>query len=150
MNARTPLRGWLLSEAISITGTRVSTIALPWFVLTTTGSPTKTGLVALAEALPLVVLKVLGGPVIDRVGARRVSISCDVASVFVIGAIPLLHALDALTFPVLLVLVALAGALRGPGDAAKQALVPTLVGSAGVPLERATGLHSTVERTAGL
>ena len=48
-------------------------IALPWFVLTTTGSATKTGLVALAELLPLVLLKVLGGPVIDRVGARRVA-----------------------------------------------------------------------------
>ena len=40
------------SEAISITGTRVSMIALPWFVLTTTGPATKTGLVALAEMLP--------------------------------------------------------------------------------------------------
>ena len=50
-------------------------IALPFFVLTTTGSPEKTGLVALAEMLPLVVLKVLGGPIIDRVGARRVAIT---------------------------------------------------------------------------
>lgn len=149
-SGRTPLRGWLLSEAISLTGTRVSMIALPWFVLTTTGSPARTGLVALAETLPLVVLKVLGGPVIDRVGARRVAIGCDVASVFVVGAIPLLHAAGALSFPALLVLVALAGSLRGPGDAAKQAMVPVLVSSAGVPLERATGLHSTVERTASL
>ena len=40
-------------------GTRVSMIALPFFVLTTTGSPEKTGLVSVAEMLPLVVLKVL-------------------------------------------------------------------------------------------
>ena len=79
MSARTPLYGWLTAEAISLTGTRVSMVALPWFVLTTTGSATKTGLVALAEMLPLVVLKVLGGPVIDRVGARRVAITCDAA-----------------------------------------------------------------------
>lgn len=147
---RRPLYGWLTAEAISLTGTRVSMVALPWFVLTTTGSPAKTGLVALAEMLPLVLLKVLGGPVIDRIGARRVAIGCDLASVVVVGAIPLLHAADLLGFGVFLVLVGLAGAFRGPGDAAKMALIPQLVDSTGVPMERATGLNSTVERTASM
>ncbi len=150
MSSRTPLYGWLTSEAVSLTGTRISMIALPWFVLTTTGSATKTGLVALAEMLPLVVLKVLGGPVIDRVGARRVAITCDLLSVLVVGAIPLLHGAGRLPFPLFLLLVAVAGGLRGPGDAAKGALTPTIAAEAGVAMERATGLHSTVERTAGL
>jgi len=145
---RRPLYGWLTAEAVSLTGTRVSMIALPWFVLTTTGSATRTGLVALAELLPLVVLKVLGGPVIDRLGARRVAIACDLGSVAAVGAIPLLHALDLLTFGLFLALVAVAGGLRGPSDAAKSAMAPTLARAAGVPLERATGLHATVERTA--
>lgn len=145
---RRPLYGWLTAEAVSLTGTRVSMIALPWFVLTTTGSATKTGLVAFAELLPMVLLKVLGGPLIDRLGPRRVAIACDVGSVAVIGAVPLLHGLDLLSFPLFLALVALAGALRGPGDGAKNAMVPALVREAGVPLERATGLHATVERTA--
>ena len=147
---RRPLYGWLTAEAISLTGTRVSMIALPWFVLTTTGSATKTGLVALAEMLPLVLMKVLGGPVIDRFGARRVGIACDALSVPVVGAIPLLHDLGHLSFGGFLALVAVAGALRGPGDAAKAAMVPSIVAHAGVPTERATGLHSTVERTAGM
>ena len=147
---RKPLYGWLTSEAISITGTRVSMIALPFFVLTTTGSPEKTGLVALAEMLPMVLMKVLGGPIIDRLGARRVSISCDLASVVVIGTIPLLYAAGWLPFGIFLALVALAGALRGPGDAAKNAMTPLVVREAGVPMERATGLHSTVERTASM
>ena len=105
-------------------------IALPFLVLTTTGSPEKTGLVALAEMLPLVVLKVLGGPIIDRVGARRVAISCDWASLAVVGAIPLLHGAGHLSFPAFLALVAVAGALRGPGDAAKYAMTPTLAATA--------------------
>ncbi|SDC36115.1 MFS transporter [Nocardioides lianchengensis] len=147
---RRPLYGWLSAEAVSLTGTRVSMIALPWFVLTTTGSATRTGLVALVELLPLVVLKVLGGPVIDRLGPRRVAITCDVGSVAVVGAIPLLHGLGALSFGLFLALVALAGALRGPSDAAKGAMVPALAREAAVPLERATGLHSTVKRTATL
>jgi len=145
-----PLYGWLGADAISLMGTRVSMIALPFFVLTTTGSPEKTGLVALAELLPLVVLKVLGGPVIDRVGARRVAITCDWASLAVVGAIPFLHEAGVLSFPAFLGLVAVAGALRGPGDAAKYAMTPTLAATAGVPMERVTGLSSTVERTASM
>src|SRR3954454_12405485 len=101
MRSRAPLYGWLTAEAISLTGTRVSMVALPFLVLTTTGSAARTGLVALFEALPMVLLKVLGGPVIDRLGARRVRIGCDLGSLVVVGGIPLLHLLDALTFPVL-------------------------------------------------
>src|SRR4051812_32266377 len=147
---RTPLYGWLTAEAISLTGTRVSMIALPFLVLTTTGSPTRTGLVALFETLPMVVLKVLGGPVIDRLGARRVSVGCDLGSLVVVGGIPALHATGVLSFPALLGLVALAGALRGPGDAAKQALVPAIVEHVEVPMERVTGLAGTVERTSSM
>ena len=150
MRTRTPLYGWLTAEAISLTGTRVSMIAIPFLVLTTTGSATQTGLVALFEALPMVVLKVLGGPVIDRLGARRVSIGCDLGSLVVVGAIPALHLAGLLSFPALLALVAVAGALRGPGDAAKHALVPVIVERAGVPMERVTGLAGTVERTSSM
>lgn len=147
---RTPLYGYLTSEAISLTGTRVSMIALPFLVLTTTGSATQTGLVALFETLPMVVLKVLGGPVIDRIGARRVSIACDLGSLVVVGAIPMLHLVGVLGFPLLLGLVALAGALRGPGDSAKQALVPAIAEHADVPMERVTGLTGTVERASSM
>ncbi|GAB2598391.1 macrolide resistance MFS transporter Mrx(A) [Kribbella endophytica] len=134
---------------VSICGTRVSTIAIPWFVLMSTGSPVKTGVVALAEMLPLVLSKALGGPLIDRIGPKRVSVTTDTASLVVVALIPLLHHLQALSFPVLLVLVAVAGALRGPGDAAKGTLIPDIAAAAKTPLERVTGLESTTERLAG-
>ncbi|MEJ7690063.1 MAG: MFS transporter [Nocardioidaceae bacterium] len=148
MSRRAPLVGWLTAEAVSLTGTRVSMIAIPWFVLTTTGSATQTGIVAFAEMAPYVVVKALAGPVVDRVGARRVSITTDVTSVLVVGAIPLLATLDMLTFALLLVLVAVAGTLRGPSDGAKQALVPAVVAASGVTMERAAGLGGAVERLA--
>ena len=146
--SRKPLYGFLVADAISLSGTRVSMIAIPWLVLTTTGSAAQTGLVAFAELLPLVLVKALAGPLIDRIGARRVAISCDVLSMLVVGLIPLLHLAGALSFPLLLVLVAVAGGLRGPGDGAKSAFVPALAAHAGVPLERVTGLASAIERTA--
>jgi MFS family permease len=147
---RAPLVGGLTAEGISFVGTRVSMIAIPWFVLSTTGSATQTGLVAAAEIAPLVVFKALGGPLLDRVGPRRVTLVCDLGSALVVGAIPLLHQLGALSFPLLLVLVAVAGALRGPGDAGKAAMTPEIARVAGVSLERVTGLASAIERTSSM
>jgi MFS family permease len=146
--SKSALYGWLASEAVSLTGTRVSMLAIPWFVLTTTGSATRTGLAAFAEMAPYVAAKAVAGPLVDRVGPRRVSITCDSLSVFAVGSIPVLFAVHLLTFPILLGAVAVAGFLRGPGDGAKHALVPAIVARAQVPMERATGLGGAVERLA--
>lgn len=94
--------------AVSLTGTRVSAVALPWFVLVTTGSATQTGLVAFFEMAPYVVVEALTGPLVDRVGPRTVSWSTDLASATA-AAVPLLHALHLLSFPLLLALVAVIG-----------------------------------------
>lgn len=147
---RRPLWGYLVAQAISTTGTRVSMIAIPWFVLTTTDSATRTGLAAFAEMAPLVTLQALSGPVIDGLGARRVALFCDAGSVLAVGMVPTLHLLGLLTFPALLGLVAVAGALRGPGEAAAHSMMPLLVEHAGVPTSRVTGLDGAVERAASL
>jgi MFS family permease len=134
--------------AVSLTGTRISVVALPWFVLVTTGSATQTGLVAFCEMTPYVLVKAFAGPLVDRIGARVVSWTTDLASATAAAAVPLLHALDLLSFPLLLVLVALIGAARGPGDLAKEVMVPEAAERGRVPLERATGLAGVIERLA--
>ena len=85
----TPLVALLLVNAIACIGTRVSAIAIPWFVLITTGSATQTGLVAACELAPYVIVKALAGPITDRLGQRRVSIAADLASMIIIGLIPI-------------------------------------------------------------
>jgi MFS family permease len=145
---RRAFAGWVTAQVVSLTGTRLSMVALPWFVLTTTGSASKTGLVGFAEMLPYVVAKGLGGPIIDRLGARRVSVTADAASLVAVGAVPLMHHLGLLHLWVLLGLVGLAGLVRGPGDGAKSALVPYIAEHADLPLERVTGVSSAAERLA--
>ena len=147
---RTPLVALLVINAIACVGTRVSAIAIPWFVLVTTGAATQTGLVAAFELAPYVVAKALAGPVIDRLGQRRVSIVADVASMVVIGLIPVAQVLGALSLPLLLIMVAIGGGARGPGDNAKHTAIPAVAETAGVPLERVTGLYGAIERSSGL
>ncbi|MGZ2380930.1 MFS family permease [Rhizobium brockwellii] len=129
-------------------GTRLSTIAIPWLVLSTTGSPVLTGLAAMMEMLPYVAAKALSGPLIDRVGPKRIAVVCDTASVAVVMLVPLLDWLGLLDMPLLLPVVFAMGVLRGPSDAAKQAMVPDIAELAAVPLERVTGLVGAIERLA--
>ena len=43
------LAGVLAAQGLAWTGTRLSAIALPWFVLTSTGSAAQTGIVVFVE-----------------------------------------------------------------------------------------------------
>ncbi|MDT0419921.1 MFS transporter [Streptomyces evansiae] len=143
-----PLIGVLLALGVAQTATRISAIALPWYVLATTGSATQTGLVAFCEMGPYVLAQTFGGPLVDRVGARVVSGTTDLVSALAAAAIPLLDVSGALNIGVLLALVAVIGTARGPGDLAKHVMVPEAADLARVPMERATGLSGTVERLA--
>ncbi|MDT0266862.1 MFS transporter [Streptomyces sp. DSM 44915] len=134
--------------SVAYTGSRVSAIALPWFVLTTTGSATQTGLVAFAEMTPYVLVKALSGPLVDRVGPRLVSWTTDLVSALAICLVPLLHAADQLNLGLLLALVAVVGASRGPGDLAKEVMIPEAAERGAVPLERAAGFAGVIERLA--
>ncbi|MBW9056266.1 MFS transporter [Rhizobium mesosinicum] len=146
--SRRPFIALAIAETLSISGTRLSGVAIPWLVLSTTGSPVLTGLVAMTEMLPYVVAKALGGPLIDRLGPKRIAIICDSASVIAVGLVPLLHLLGLLTIPILLPIVFAMGVLRGPSDAAKQSMVPDIAEIASVPLERVTGVVGAIERLA--
>jgi MFS family permease len=147
---RRPLVGLLGAVGVSLLGTRMSFLALPWFVLTTTGSATRTGLVALAEMGPYVTVQALGGPMVDRLGARRVSVGADLLAAACFGAVPILSALHLLSLALLAVLVGAGGAVRGAGDSARDVLVPGVGEIAHAPLERTSGLYDGVSRLASL
>nr|WP_236656100.1 MFS transporter [Streptacidiphilus jiangxiensis] len=142
------LVGLLLTQALSLTGTRVSAVALPWLVLTSTGSTALTGLTAFCELGPYVLAKAAAGPFIDRIGPRRISLLGDLVSAAAVLAVPIAHAAGALPIWLLLTLVAITGSVRGPGDAAKVAMTPDAADDARVPLERVTGLSGAAERLA--
>ncbi|MFE5402767.1 hypothetical protein ACFQ9Z_15565 [Streptomyces sp. NPDC056580] len=59
------------ANAAALSADRVLSIALPWFVLTTTGSVGKTGLVAFCHIVPYVTAQAPAGRVIDRVGPNQ-------------------------------------------------------------------------------
>ena len=150
MSRRAGFVGLMVAEAISLFGSRMAFLALPWLVLVTTGSATLTGVVTFAEMLPYVLVNAVGGPLVDRLGARRTSIGMDAASVAVVGTVPALYAIGALHFGVLVVLVAVAGLLRGLGDSGKRLIFPQVARDSGTELTRATAVQDGVSRGATL
>lgn len=140
----------LAAQAVSVTGNRIAMVAIPWFVLQTTGDAARTGLAVAMNTIPAVVAGLLAGPLIERVGYRPTSVAADLASGVTIAAIPILHLAGALTYPWLLVLVFLGALLDAPGETARRSLLPDLAEHAGVSIDRATSLHETTYRVTQL
>lgn len=148
--SRRGLIGLLAADLVSILGTRMSMLALPWFVLVTTASAGETGLVVFAEMAPYVLVQALGGPLVDRLGCWRTSIASDVLAGSTFAMVPVLYAAGGLALPSMLALVAVTGAARGVGDTARHVLVPGLAATAGTSLERASGWYDGVNRAASM
>lgn len=147
---RAPFAALCLADAGSMLGNALSELAIPWFVLATTGSAAKTGLTAFAGLVPLILSGLFAGVFVDRLGPRRTSLIADVASLATVGLIPLLYRLDSLPFWLLLVLVFAGALLDAPGASARAALLPDLAMLARLKLERANTIHEVIESGAGL
>jgi len=145
-----PIYSLFIANAISLVGNVFTAIAIPWFVLQTTGSATRTGITGFFTILPVVIAGFLGGTLIDRLGYKRTSIISDLASGVTTAMIPLLHFTIGLEFWQLMVLVFLGALLDTPGGTARAALLPELAEQAGMPIERATSLTHVIERGARL
>jgi MFS family permease len=125
-------------------------LAVPWFVLATTGSAAQAGVVAFFSFLPLAAAAFVGGHVVDRFGARRTSVCADIASALTALGIPAAHALDVLSLPLVIALVFLGTALDGPGGTARRALLPEASDAAQWRLERVTSASEAAYRSAQL
>jgi len=63
---RVPLYALLAANSVSVVGNAMTAVAVPWFVLETTGSAARTGLTGAVIALGAVLAAFFGGPVVDR------------------------------------------------------------------------------------
>jgi len=147
---RAPLVALLTANAISGSGNVITMIAIPWFVLTTTGSPGRMGVVAFFTALPAVIATFFGGTLVDRLGFKVSSVVADLASGVSVALIPLLYVTVGLPFWALIVLAFTGALLDAPGVTAREALLPDVATLAEVPLERANGFDQSIARGAML
>ena len=147
---KTPIAALVSAEIVSILGSRMTYLALPWFVLVTTGSAAKMTYVLAAQLLPMAVFGIPSGALVERLGARRTMLVCDGARIPLLAALPALHAAGALGFPLLLALVFLLGCFTAPYFAAQRVILPELVGEDERTIGQANGLIEGGTAIAGL
>jgi MFS family permease len=136
LRSQWPIIALWTSSLVSIVGNTLTAIAVPWFVLETTGSASRTGVTAAVTVMPLIISMFLGGALVDRVSYKGLSLVSDLLSAVTVAAIPVLYFTSGLSFTGLLVLMFLGAMLDGPGGTARMAMIPPLASLTGVPIER--------------
>jgi MFS family permease len=145
---RRSLTGLAVAEVISTTGTEMTAIALPWFVLVTTDSPTRMGAVLAAEFVGMTVLGLWGGPVAAALGPRRMMLVCDLSRAGLVALVPLLYWADALSFPLLLLVGFAVGGFFPAYTSSQRLVLAGIVGDDELRLTRIGGLLGSVNETA--
>ncbi|HEY8103191.1 MAG TPA: MFS transporter [Gaiellaceae bacterium] len=147
---RRPIIALVAAEVTSILGSRMTYLALPWFVLVTTGSAAKMSIVLAAEILPMAIFGIPSGVVVERLGARTTMLVCDAARAPLLASLPILHAFDLLSFPLLLALVFALGCFMTPYFAAQRVILPELVGEDEATIAQANSMIEGGTAFAGL
>ena len=135
--------GLIGSSFISNGGNAFTNLAIPLYVLQTTGSAAQTGIVAVVNYAPPIVSSIFGGALVDRIGRRRTLLISEALNLVGTALIPIFHLLGILNFPLLLVLVALGAVLDSPARASRGSMIPTFATRAGFSPERAQVMNQS-------
>jgi MFS family permease len=136
--SRVGLVALLAAHIVSMLGSIVTTVAVPWLVLVSTGSATKMGLISAAAVFPSLLAGVFGTPLADRFGIRRTLIVAECAAALAMVAVA---ATPEIGFLPLAALVAVKGALTGVGGRAQHVLLRPVSDAAGMQIIRTTAIY---------
>lgn len=129
----TPLRNsagfrrLFIGQCLTMIGSQVTQVAVPWQVYSISGSPLAVGSVGLAALLPIIVFGLYGGSIADAMDRRRLVLitSSGSAVVSVVLAVQAFAHVDSL--PLLYACVAVQAAFFAVDIPTRRALLPRLV-----------------------
>jgi predicted MFS family arabinose efflux permease len=99
-----------LGQTVSALGSRVTSIALPLLVLAATGSPAQTGLTAFVFGLPLLLLTLPAGLLVDRWDRRLVMVAANAVRFLALGSLAAALLLNAFSLAHVLLVAFVGGA----------------------------------------
>src|SRR5438128_7385180 len=102
-------------------------LALPWFVLITTGSAKQMTFVIAAEAGGYALFGIPSGSLLERLGPQRTMRLCDAARAPLMVLVPVLHWRGDLTLPILIGTAFVLGVAGTPYGAAQRIVVAEIL-----------------------
>ena len=114
-------------QVVSLIGSWMQQVSLPWLVLALGGSPIQLGLVAVLQFGPAMVLAPFGGVFADRIDKRRALIGAQVASAVHAFVLFVLTATGAVQIPMVMVMAFVLGVITAIDMPVRQALSADLV-----------------------
>ena len=120
------LRLLVLGELVSVLGTQLTTVAVPYQVYQLTHSSLDVGLVSLAQLFPLIGGALLGGSVVDAMDRRRLLMLAQVLMACCSAGLAVNADLGTALWP-LFVLPALTAGFAGLDSSGRGAIIPNLV-----------------------
>lgn len=138
----------LSSQSASTYANQVIAFVIPWLVLTRTGSAASAGTVAFAMGVAAFIGVMSGGIVTDRIGGRRVSMIADLLSALTALLLGMALFFDYFSLWLVIVSQVIGVFFDGPGQIAKNTMVPAAATENEVPIVRALGLQQTLQNVA--
>jgi predicted MFS family arabinose efflux permease len=135
-----PLGALLAAEVLSTTGSMMTWLALPWFVLVTTGSAKQMTFVVAAEAGGFALFGIPSGSVLERLGAQRTMRLCDAVRAPLMLLVPVLHWTGGLSLPALAAIAFVLGTASTPYMAAQRVVVAEILDEDETSVQRANAL----------
>jgi len=129
-------------QAVSFTGSWVQQIAASWLVLQLTHSPVAVGALALTQLLPVTVLGLFVGTILDRYDVRRVAFVTETSSLVIAALLAILTLTGAVAVWEIYALALGQGVAQAVGGPARHALVFQMVGPE--DLANAVALNSSL------
>jgi predicted MFS family arabinose efflux permease len=146
MKRTTTLPALLTAEVVSSTGGAMTFVALPWFVLTTSGSPSRMSIVLAVEILPMALLGLPSGSVVSRFGARATMLVSDLVRAPLVALVPILHWTGHLSFAALLAIVFLLGIFNTPYLSSQRSILPEIFGDDETVIAKASSLFGAAQQ----
>lgn len=116
-----------IGQLLSMLGTQIQTVALSWLVYDLTGSPAQLGGIALARAIPTMVLSLFGGTLADLVDRRRLLLVTQSLAAILLALLAFSLSLGLLNLYLLYGFAFVSAAMMSFDASACQAMIPVLV-----------------------
>ena len=122
-----PYRALWIGQIVSLLGTQIRYVAVPYQVFQLTDSVLAVGLIGLAEVVPLIVFSILGGAWADRTDRRGLVARAHVAMMSASVALAAVSLAESPPVGAIYALTALASAFDAVDRPARAAMIPSLV-----------------------